>query len=439
MLSNDKENLRTQILKLVQEYWMIEIESPSLHANRVSVSGKKLESQDLVQTVDSVLDGWFTSGRFHKSFEKKLANYLGVRKSLFVNSGSSANLLAISSLTSPKLGKKRLLPGDEVITVAAGFPTTVAPIIQNRLVPVFVDIDPDTLNVDVSALEKAIGPKTKAIALAHTLGNPFEATRIREIADTHKLWLVEDNCDALGSEIEGIRTGSFGHFSTQSFYPAHHITSGEGGSVSTKSPQLKKIAESFRDWGRDCWCETGKDNTCKKRFGWQLGDLPEGYDHKYTYTHLGYNLKATDMQAALGDSQIDRVDEFVSARRENFEYLNSLIQDIEELKVCQPTKGSKPSWFGFPITLSGALFGKRRDLINFLDENGIDTRLVFAGNLTKQPAFQDVEYRISGSLVNTDMVMNNSFWVGIHPSLTKKDLERTASALRDGVSKLRST
>ena len=422
---------------LVNEYWESQDHVDSF--GRVSVSGKKLNGQDVVNSVDSVLEGWFTSGRYHKSFEKKLASYIGVRKSLFVNSGSSANLLAVSSLTSPKLGKKRLMPGDEVITVAAGFPTTVAPIIQNGLIPVFVDIDPDTLNVDVEALELAIGPKTRAIVLAHTLGNPFDAPRIREIADQHNLWLVEDNCDALGSEIGGVRTGTFGHFSTQSFYPAHHITTGEGGSVSTKSPQLKKIAESFRDWGRDCWCETGKDNTCKKRFEWQLGDLPEGYDHKYTYTHLGYNLKATDMQAALGDSQIDRIDEFVEARRENFNHLQSLIQDASGLMVCKPTEGSKPSWFGFPITLTGSMNGKRRELIRFLDENGIDTRLVFAGNLTKQPAFKNVNYRVHGTLENTDYVMNNSFWVGIHPSLTARDIEKTAGFLRDGAEKLGSS
>ena len=422
---------------LVNEYWESQDQVDSY--GRVSVSGKKLNGQDIVHSVDSVLEGWFTSGRYHKSFEKKLASYIGVRKSLFVNSGSSANLLAVSSLTSLKLGKKRLMPGDEVITVAAGFPTTVAPIIQNGLIPVFVDIDPDTLNVDVDALESAIGPKTRAIVLAHTLGNPFDAPRIREIADQHNLWLVEDNCDALGSEIGGVRTGTFGHFSTQSFYPAHHITTGEGGSVSTKSPQLKKIAESFRDWGRDCWCETGKDNTCKKRFEWQLGDLPEGYDHKYTYTHLGYNLKATDMQAALGDSQIDRINEFVAARKANFSYLQSLIQDIAELKICKPTKGSNPSWFGFPITLQGSIEGKRRKLIRFLDENGIDTRLVFAGNLTKQPAFKDVNYRVHGSLENTDYVMNNSFWVGVHPSLTSKHMEKTAGALRDGVEKIKAS
>lgn len=426
-----------QIQELVRQFW-VERETENTDNNRVTVSGKKLRHEDIVSAVDSVLDGWFTSGRFHKSFEKKLANYLGVRGSIFVNSGSSANLLAVASLTSPRLGKRRLVPGDEVITVAAGFPTTVAPIVQHSLLPVFVDIDPRTLNVDIRQLESAIGPKTKAIALAHTLGNPFNAPRIRKIADRYGLWLIEDNCDALGSKIDGIRTGTFGHFSTQSFYPAHHITTGEGGALSTQSPQLRKIAESFRDWGRDCWCETGKDDTCKKRFGWTLGSLPEGYDHKYTYSHLGYNLKATDMQAAIGDSQINRIEEFVEARKANFDFLRDLLKEIPELAPCQPTPGSEPSWFGFPITLKGNLKGHRPRIIEHLQLKGIDTRLVFAGNLTKQPAFENVDYRIHGSLKNTDYVMQNSFWVGIHPSLSEADLRRIAEALRESVDLVRS-
>jgi CDP-6-deoxy-D-xylo-4-hexulose-3-dehydrase len=348
---------------------------------------------------------------------------------VFVNSGSSANLVALSALTSPKLGSRALRHGDEVATVAMGFPTTVNPIIQNGLRPVVVDVHRSTLDVDTVALREAIGPRTRAIMLAHTLGNPFDVGAVRALCREHDLWLIEDACDALGSEYEGARTGSFGDTATCSFYPAHHITTGEGGMVFVKSPLVERQVESFRDWGRDCYCETGCDNTCLKRFEWQLGELPEGYDHKYIYSHIGYNLKATDLQAALGVSQLNRIDDFVGRRRDNFRHLAKRFAGVEGIEVAQATLNSKPSWFGFPITLADHLPINREALLRFLDERKIGTRLMFAGNILRQPAYQHVEFRVVGSLENTDRIMRRSFWIGVFPGLTYPMLDFAADSI----------
>jgi CDP-6-deoxy-D-xylo-4-hexulose-3-dehydrase len=389
----------------------------------VPVSGKVLAPEDFVSLVDSSLDGWLTAGRFTADFERQLAQYVGARSALFVNSGSSANLVALSGLTSKKLGERALKPGDEVLTVAMGFPTTVNPILQNGLRPVVVDVNLETLDAKPEMLEEAISPKTKAIMMAHTLGNPFDLDVVQRLCKENNLWLIEDSCDALGSTFRGQKTGSFGDTATVSFYPAHHITTGEGGAVFVKSPLVKKQVESFRDWGRDCYCETGKDNTCAKRFGWKLGDLPEGYDHKYTYSHIGYNLKATDMQAALGVSQLSKLDTFVEMRKKNYLYLRSLLEKVEGLMIAEATPNSEPSWFGFPITLDPKHPVNREDLLRFLDSRKIGTRLLFAGNITKQPAYKDVDFRIVGDLTNTDVVMTRSFWVGVYPGLTQQMLD----------------
>ncbi len=429
----DRDSIRVEILNLVAEYAELHLENQEFIAGKtlIPVSGKTLNSSDFVTTVDSVLDGWFTGGRFTKKFEKMLADYVGVRGSHFVNSGSSANLCALSALTSAKLGSRALQPGDEVLTVALGFPTTVNPIIQNRLNPVVVDIDVETLDVNVEMLESAVGPKTKAIMLAHTLGNPFNVEKVQEICESNNLWLVEDACDALGSTYKDQKVGSFGDLATFSFYPAHHITTGEGGAVMHKSPLVGKQVESFRDWGRDCYCETGVDDTCKKRFGWQLGTLPKGYDHKYTYSHIGYNLKATDIQAALGTSQISRVDEFVKLRRSNFSYLSKLLANVEGVQIATATPFSNPAWFGCPITLYGKLEDKREGLINFLNDRKIGTRLIFAGNILRQPAYQKTEFRVVGRLSNTDYAMRNSFWVGVFPGLSPQMLEFIAGSIEE--------
>lgn len=397
----------------------------------IPVSGKVLFPEDIASLVDSCLDGWLTAGRFTTAFEKELAKFVGTRSALFVNSGSSANLCALSSLTSKKLGDRCLKPGDEVLTVAMGFPTTVNPILQNSLKPVFVDVNLSTLNIDVSILEDAVGPKTKAIMLAHTLGNPFDLDPILKICKERKIWLIEDSCDALGSEYKGKRTGSFGDLATLSFYPAHHITTGEGGAVLVKSPLVKRQVESFRDWGRDCYCETGCDNTCKKRFEWQLGDLPQGYDHKYIYSHIGYNLKATDPQAALGLSQLGHLDSFIEARRRNYHFLKSEIEQVEGLKVAEATPGSKPSWFGLPVTIGAGSGIDRTELLRFLDSRLIGTRLVFAGNILKQPAYQGIEARIVGSLANTDYVMHNTFWLGVFPGLNQAMLDYVVESVTE--------
>jgi CDP-6-deoxy-D-xylo-4-hexulose-3-dehydrase len=403
--------------KSLQKSEFIPGESP------VPVSGKVLDADDLVALVDSSLDGWLTAGRFTRDFERELAKFVGARSALFVNSGSSANLVALSGLTSPKLGNKALKPGDEVLTVAMGFPTTVNPILQNGLKPVVVDVELETYDAKADMLREAVGPKTRAIMMAHTLGNPFDLDTVQALCKEHDLWLIEDSCDALGATYRGQRTGSFGDTATVSFYPAHHMTTGEGGAVFVKSPLVKKQVESFRDWGRDCYCETGQDDTCAKRFGWQLGDLPEGYDHKYTYSHIGYNLKATDMQAALGLTQMKKLDDFIAARNKNFNYLYSRLNGVEGLIMPKATEHSEPSWFGFPITLDPKHPVNREELLRFLDSKKIGTRLMFAGNILKQPAYKDVDFRVVGDLTNTDIVMMRTFWVGVYPGLTEPMLD----------------
>lgn len=389
----------------------------------IPVSGKVLDSNDYAALVDASLDGWLTAGRFHDDFERALARYVGVRNAVFVNSGSSANLVALSALTSPKLGKKALKPGDEVITVAAGFPTTVNPIIQNGLIPVFVDVEIGTYDAVIDQIREAVSPKTRAIMMAHTLGNPFDVAAIQSICDEHGLWLVEDSCDALGSTYAGKKTGSFGHTATVSFYPAHHITTGEGGAVFVNKPLIRKQVESFRDWGRDCYCPTGHDNTCQKRFDWQLGDLPKGYDHKYTYSHIGYNLKATEMQAALGLSQLSKLDHFVQRRRENFAHLEGILSSLDDFILPKATVNSEPSWFGFPITIHPDSGVSRSELLRALDHAKVGTRLLFGGNLLRQPAYRNIEYRKIGDLPNSDLVMTNTFWLGVYPGLTHEMLD----------------
>jgi len=432
-LTSELDDLRCEIIALTKKYAEIISTPKSFSPGRdpVPVSGKILSPDDYCSLIDSSLDGWLTAGRFTTNFEKQLAQYVGARSALFVNSGSSANLVALSGLTSPKLGERALRPGDEVLTVAMGFPTTVNPIIQNGLKPVVVDVELNTLDVNTQLLEEAISPKTRAIMLAHTLGNPFDLDTVQRLCREHNLWLIEDSCDALGSTYRGQRTGSFGDTATLSFYPAHHITTGEGGAVFTKSPLVRKQVESFRDWGRDCYCETGKDNTCAKRFGWQLGELPEGYDHKYTYSHIGYNLKATDMQAALGISQLAKVEMFIEKRKMNFNYLSSNLAKIEGISIASATEHSDPSWFGCPITLNPDSPINREDLLRYLDEKKIGTRLLFAGNITKQPAYKDVDFRVVGNLTNTDTIMNRSFWIGVYPGLNTKMLDYVIASISD--------
>jgi len=428
---------RSQILDAVRSYSEGKIVQSEFIPGQtpIPVSGKVLSPEDFVALVDSSLDGWLTAGRFTADFERALARYVGARGSVFVNSGSSANLLALSALTSPKLGKKALKPGDEVLTVAMGFPTTVNPIIQNGLKPVVVDVELGTYDAIADRLREAIGPKTRAIMMAHTLGNPFDLSVVQALCKQHDLWLVEDSCDALGSTYDGKRTGSFGDTATVSFYPAHHITTGEGGAVFVRSPLVRKQVESFRDWGRDCYCATGCDNTCFKRFNWQLGDLPEGYDHKYIYSHIGYNLKATDMQAALGVSQLAKIDTFVSKRKENFKILYDRLAGVKGLILPQATPKSDPSWFGFPITLEPELEINREDLLRFLDGRLIGTRLMFAGNILKQPAYRNVDFRVVGDLSNTDIVMRRSFWVGVFPGLTGPMLNYIADSIIEFIEK----
>ena len=427
------DELRGEILNLTSRFSELLLSKRDFVAgvDTVPVSGKVLSPEDFVSLVDSSLDGWLTAGRFTKQFERELADFVGARSSLFVNSGSSANLCALSGLTSPKLGSKALKPGDEVLTVAMGFPTTVNPIIQNGLRPVVVDVDLETLDAIPERLEEAVGPKTRAIMMAHTLGNPFDVDTVQRLCKEHDLWLIEDSCDALGSTYDGKKTGSFGDTATVSFYPAHHITTGEGGAVFVKSPLVRKQVESFRDWGRDCYCETGCDNTCAKRFGWKLGDLPEGYDHKYIYSHIGYNLKATDMQAALGITQLAKLEGFIAKRKENYNYLNANLSQIEGIKVAQATPNSDPSWFGCPITLDPKHPVNREELLRFLDSRKIGTRLLFAGNIMKQPGYLNVDFRVVGELTNTNIVMNRSFWVGVYPGLTKPMLDYVIESISE--------
>lgn len=408
--------------ELINEYQSLFPKKPFVPGeNIVPVSGKIFDEHEIISATEAVLDGWWTDGRFSDLFERRLGKWLGVQYTCLVNSGSSANLLALSALTSMKLGDKRLKAGDEVITVAAGFPSTVNPIVQNGLIPVFVDIELGHYNASIVEVKKALSPKTRAIMIAHTLGNPFDVAEIAKLCEEHNLWLIEDNCDALGSRFQGKLTGTFGHIATCSFYPAHHITLGEGGAVFTNNSLLFRIVESLRDWGRDCWCKTGKDNTCNKRFCWQLGALPFGYDHKYTYSEMGYNLKATDIQAALGVAQLDKLDGFVAKRKENFAALYEGLKPLEKYFILPKWHPeTDPSWFGFLLTVKEDAPFNRDTLVKFLQEKKIGTRYLFAGNLLKQPYFveRNPEYRVVGDLKNTDLVMNNTLWVGVFPGLT---------------------
>ncbi len=428
------DQLRQQIKELSRTYCSL-VNAPKPFRpgeDSVPVSGKVLDESDLEHLIDASLDMWLTAGRFARQFERAFAQAMGARSSLLVNSGSSANLLALTSLTAKELGDRRLRPGDEVITVAAGFPTTVNPIVQNGLVPVFLDVHVPTYNVAVERLEEAVTPRTKAVMIAHTLGNPFDHDAIDALVKKHNLWLVEDTCDAVGATYRGKKCGSFGDLATTSFYPAHHITMGEGGAVLINGPGLNRIVESFRDWGRDCWCEPGCDNTCKLRFQQQFGTLPQGYDHKYTYSHIGFNLKATDMQAAVGVSQLQKLPDFIAARRRNFEVLWQGLADLEDrLILPEATANSDPSWFGFPIALREGGSEERDALVRFLDSRKIGTRLLFGGNILRQPAYADIEHRVVGTLDNTDFVMNNVLWIGVWPGLTPPMLDYVIESIHD--------
>jgi len=427
------DELRSRIVDLAREYHDARLPAPFVPGETyIPPSGKVMDADDCAHLIDASLDMWLTAGRYADQFEEELAAKFGRRYAKLTVSGSAANLLAFACLTSWKLGDRRIKPGDEVITVAAGFPTTVTPIVQYGCVPVFVDVDVDTHNVDVDLLEAAIGPKTRAVMIAHSLGNPFDVARVAELCRKHKLYLVEDCCDAFGAYVQGQHVGTFGDVATLSFYPAHHITMGEGGAVLMNSPHLAKIAESFRDWGRDCYCKPGEDNTCNKRFNWRLGDLPKGYDHKYTYSHVGYNLKVSDMQAAVGVSQLKKLDRFVERRRENFAGLTERfrargLDRYYHLPV--PTPGTEPSWFGYLLTVRDGTGIERNRVTRTLEERKVGTRMLFAGNLTKQPAFLDVEYRVHGELTNTDKIMNDSFWVGVWPGLDEQRLDYMADTL----------
>lgn len=434
MQNNRAESIRREIASLVEDYAAIVFDSLAFlpGTTPIPASGKVLDAAELKNMVEASLDGWLTTGRFNEEFERKLADFIGVKHLITVNSGSSANLVAFNALTSSRLGGRAIRQGDEVITVAAGFPTTVNPIMQFGAVPVFVDIDSRTHNIDPNKIESAISVKTKAIMLAHSLGNPFNLDVVVTLCKKYNLWLIEDCCDALGASYKGQMVGTFGDISTLSFYPAHHITMGEGGAVFTNNDELKAIASSIRDWGRDCYCPPGKDNTCGKRFCWKLGGLPEGYDHKYTYSHLGYNLKITDMQAACGLAQLNKASTFIKARRENFNYLYHKLQSCNEfLTLPEATPNSNPSWFGFLLTIKPGTNIKRVDLINYLDQNKIGTRLLFSGNLVRQPYMVNRNFRVSEDLKNTDIVMNDSFWIGLYPGLSSEMLDFTVSKIEN--------
>jgi CDP-6-deoxy-D-xylo-4-hexulose-3-dehydrase len=431
-----KEALRSRILELVAEYHAAAFAPAEFVPGEtpVPVSGKVFDAHEMQYLVDSSLDFWLTTGRFAARFEREFARVFGVRHALLVNSGSSANLVALSALTSPSLEDRRLRPGDEVITVATGFPTTVNPAIQNRLVPVFVDVQVPTYNIDVTQLEAARSDRTRAVMVAHTLGNPFDLGAVKSFCDQHGLWLIEDCCDAVGATYDGKHVGTFGDLATCSFYPAHHITMGEGGAVLTKKPAIKRLIESFRDWGRDCWCEPGKDNTCGKRFEWQLGDLPAGYDHKYTYSHIGYNLKLTDMQAAVGVAQLAKLPGFVAARRRNFAFLTEALSGMEDVLVLpEATPSSDPSWFGYPIGIRPESGITRDQVVQHLESRKIGTRLLFGGNLVRQPAYAEAEYRVVGELTNADWVMNQVFWIGLYPGLDEGRLGYVAGQIFEAV------
>ena len=426
-------NLRDQILKLTKEYYIEEFtKNYFVPGERIPFSGRVFDSEEVTNLVESSLDFWLTSGRFSKEFEIRFASFMNSKYCLLVNSGSSANLVAFSTLTSPQLGDRRIRPGDEVITVAAGFPTTVAPIIQNGCVPVFIDVELGTYNIDVKQLEIALSPKTKAIMIAHTLGNPFDIEAIMDFANKNHLWVIEDCCDAVGSEVNGKKVGTFGHLATVSFYPAHHMTMGEGGAVITNMSKLFVIARSFRDWGRDCYCEPGKDNTCGRRFGGQHGELPFGYDHKYVYSHIGYNLKVTDMQAAVGLAQLEKLPSFIQKRKENFRELNDFLKTFEEYFLLpRVLDNHDPSWFGYPITIKNQAPFTRDEFTQYLERKGVQTRLVFAGNLTKQPAFLNVKYRVIGSLEKTNIVMKDTLFIGVYPGIDDDRLEYMINMISD--------
>jgi CDP-4-dehydro-6-deoxyglucose reductase, E1 len=424
--ANEADRLRAQILELVRQYHTAAFPTKPFEPGQSSIpyAGRVFDAEELVSLAESTLDFWLTTGRFADEFEKRLAEQFGLRYAMLLNSGSSANLVALSCLTSPKLEERQLRPGDEVITVAAGFPTTVNPIVQNNLVPVFLDVQIPTYNIDTSQLEAARSPRTRAIMAAHTLGNPFDLQAVTEFARKHSLWLVEDCCDALGARFQGKHVGTFGDLATCSFYPAHHITMGEGGAVVTQSPRLKTLVESFRDWGRDCWCAPGKDNTCGKRFEWQLGELPLGYDHKYIYSHIGYNLKATDMQAAVGVAQLGKLPRFIEARNRHFQILRDGLSRWQDFLILpEATPGAQPSWFGLPLSVRPESGVSRTDLVNFLNQSKIATRLLFAGNLLRQPAYRAISHRVVGDLRNTDFIMQNTVWIGVYPGLQQAMIE----------------
>jgi CDP-6-deoxy-D-xylo-4-hexulose-3-dehydrase len=431
--SPEAARLRAEILEKVDAYYRAAYaDEPFVPGeDGVPVSGRTFDQDEMATLVDSSLDFWLTTGRYAKEFERDFARWFGIRECVLVNSGSSANLVAITALTDESLGDRRLRPGDEVITAAAGFPTTVNPIVQNGCVPVFIDSELTTYNADLGRLEAALSPRTKAVILAHTLGNPYDAARVAEFCRAHGLWMIEDTCDALGATWNGAQVGTFGDLATVSFYPAHHMTMGEGGAVMMRSPALRKIVESVRDWGRDCWCESGKDNTCGKRFDWQLGDLPHGYDHKYTYSRIGYNLKLTDMQAAIGVAQLRKVDGFIARRRENAELLAELLQPIDVLELPGEFPGGRSSWFGYPIRVKPGAPISRNDLCARLNDRKIGTRLVFAGNLTRQPAYAGVTFRTIGELPVADTIMNDVFWVGTYPGLDREAIGYIADAIRE--------
>ncbi|MFC1957667.1 lipopolysaccharide biosynthesis protein RfbH [Chloroflexota bacterium] len=433
-MNNAADLLRTQIIELVREYYKAAFPAREFIPgdSPVPYGGRVFNDEELASLAEAGLDFWLTTGRFADRFEEEFARFCGLRHAILVNSGSSANLLAVSCLTSPQLEDRRLRPGDEVITTATGFPTTVNPIIQNQLVPVFIDVTMPTYNADVTQLEAARSERTRAIILAHTLGNPFDLEAVATFARRHGLWLIEDCCDAVGTAYQGRLIGTFGDLATVSFYPAHHITMGEGGAVLTDSPLLQKLVTSFRDWGRDCWCPPGHDNTCGKRFAWQLGDLPFGYDHKYVYSNIGYNLKVTDMQAAVGVAQLQKLPAFVQKRRENFQYLYDGLRHLEAYFILpEATPGSNPSWFGFPLAVRPGAPFTRHKVVQHLEGRRIATRLLFGGNLVCQPAYRDINCRIIGDLKNTDFVMNQVFWIGVYPGLTKPMLDYVIQTLRD--------
>ena len=437
----NEKTLRNEIFQKVKELYLLRKKEENDFVpgeSYIPYAGRIYDEKEIISLVDSALDFWLTAGRYAKQFETDFAEFLGVKHCLLTNSGSSANLLAVSALTSPKLGEKRLKPGDEVITVAAAFPTTVNPIIQNNLIPVFVDVNLGTYNIQADKIEDAISAKTRAIFIAHTLGNPFDLTKVMKIAEKYDLWVIEDNCDALGSKYNGQYTGTFGHIATFSFYPPHHMTMGEGGALVTNDTQLKRLIESFRDWGRDCWCEPGCDNSCGKRFGWQLGELPFGYDHKYIYSHIGYNLKLTDMQAAIGVEQLKKLPAFIEARKRNFKMLYNGLKKYEDYFILPEIKSeADPSWFGFLLTVRENVGFTKDDIVKYLEENKIATRMLFAGNITKHPCFEGVKYRVCGNLVNTDRIMNDTFWIGLYPGLSDHHLKFMLEKIQDFINHLK--